>query len=539
MIGVVADPTELDIACEFFELFKTNWEVAVPTRKYSAILSTRECTGQFQADAYFEYGTATQSWEREVTTGVERLAGPTEVSWREFGFPIYTGVAVFESESDGITLRVDGKRVDCCRRSGTRVDYRIGYDLFREIAHLLAVGQPARWSTVPTLELHIEVLRNLLLDAGISFAEIPPRPFGHEFVCCLTHDVDFYGIRRHRLDRTLAGFVVRASVGTAADLVRGRRRLSEALWNWRAILWLPLIFLRVMRDIWRPFDDYARVEKGLPSTFFLIPFKDSPGLAPDGTINPVRAVAYDVRDISEDVKCAAARGAEMAVHGIDSWHDARRGRAEIAQLESVIRHRPSGVRMHWLYFSADSARHLERAGFDYDSTWGYNDAVGYRAGTSQVFRLPGAERLLELPLSIMDTALLYRGRMNLSMKQALRVCRELLAYARRMGGTVVINWHDRSLAPERLWGRCYMQILQELADTYRPWFATAGQAVTWFRWRRSFRFVSDGGCEVRIESAAPCPGPPAVVLIYRPRRASPPAIEELSCDGRTALTISV
>ena len=29
---------------------------------------------------------------------------------------------------------------------------------------------------------------------------------------------------------------------------------------------------------------------------------------------------------------------------------------------------------------------LDEAGFEYDSTVGYNDAVGYRAGTSQVFR---------------------------------------------------------------------------------------------------------------------------------------------------------
>ena len=41
--------------------------------------------------------------------------------------------------------------------------------------------------------------------------------------------------------------------------------------------------------------------------------------------------------------------------------------------------------MHWLYFGDDSPKTLEAAGFDYDSTCGYNDAVGYRAGTSQVF----------------------------------------------------------------------------------------------------------------------------------------------------------
>ena len=41
-----------------------------------------------------------------------------------------------------------------------------------------------------------------------------------------------------------------------------------------------------------------------------------------------------------------------------------------------------------LFLLPESPRQLEAAGFDYDSTWGYNNAVGYRPGTSQVFRLP-------------------------------------------------------------------------------------------------------------------------------------------------------
>ena len=60
----------------------------------------------------------------------------------------------------------------------------------------------------PTLELHIALLRHLLLQSGVSFVEIPPRPGDYDFICCLTHDVDFFGIRRHKWDRTLAGFVL-------------------------------------------------------------------------------------------------------------------------------------------------------------------------------------------------------------------------------------------------------------------------------------------------------------------------------------------
>jgi hypothetical protein len=58
------------------------------------------------------------------------------------------------------------------------------------------------------------------------------------------------------------------------------------------------------------------------------------------------------------------------------------------------------------------------------------------------------------------------------------------------GGTLTVNWHDRSLAPERLWGESYLDLIQELRSR-GAWFATAGQAVSWFRKRRSLVFVPD------------------------------------------------
>ena len=45
-----------------------------------------------------------------------------------------------------------------------------------------------------------------------------------------------------------------------------------------ALLSLPLVFLGLVPDFWRPFDDYARVEEGTRSTFFLVPFKGRPGV---------------------------------------------------------------------------------------------------------------------------------------------------------------------------------------------------------------------------------------------------------------------
>jgi hypothetical protein len=174
----------------------------------------------------------------------------------------------------------------------------------------------------------------------------------------------------------------------------------------------------------------------------------------------------------------------------------------------------TGIRMHWLYFDANSPRCLEDAGYGYDSTCGYNEAVGFRAGTLQPFRPPSVKTLLELPLAIMDSALFSSRRMNLDRRQAYQLCVPIVAAARRFGGALVLNWHERSLAPERLWGDFYVKLLRLIAEDARVWFTTAGRAVEWFRWRRTIRFIRT--TEGFTLCAAASPGPAAILRIHHP-----------------------
>ncbi len=540
MIGVAANSTDLQTAEEFFELFKTPWERAVPKKKYEVVLGTVGSIENFDAELFLVYDSGAAAVDGTVGVTFEQVNGPVDVDWGESTFPIYGRLTTF----DGIgthTLTSGGRAVDYRHRAGTRVVWRIGYDLFQEIRYLLTEGQPVSQASTPTLELHIALLRHLLLELKIPVVEIPPRPHGYDFICCLTHDVDFFGVRRHTFDRTLAGFVARASLGTWFDVVLGRRPIAEAARNLAALFSLPLVFLGLAPDFWHPFEDYARVEEGRRSTFFLVPFKARPGIAPDGTVDARRAVPYEISEIRREVDKTAARGSELAVHGIDAWRDSEAGRAELEQLTSLTGRETAGVRMHWLYFSSNSPQQLEAAGFDYDSTWGYNDGVGYRAGTSQVFRLPGSEKLMELPLSIMDSALFYRRRMGLAPTEAAQRCGQIAANARRFGGTVVINWHDRSLAPERLWGRFYRELLEEVGKGDRAWFTTAERAVDWFRWRRSFRFTRGRNSrDVTVAASASRSAVPAAsIRIHRPGGTREASVEDLRFDGREAMRLEL
>lgn len=513
MLGVIVNERDLDVAAEFFELFKTPWELARTDRRYEAVLCTDQAAALPEADVTIVYGAAAQPHDRDRGVTIEPLRGGVIARVAGTPIPLYMGAAAFGAGRDAVT-DYQGRRLDYRDEVGGRVYWRIGYDLFGEVEHVLKHGQPAEWAATPTLDLHIDLLRRMLVDAGASFLEVRPAPLGHSFACCLTHDVDFFGIRRHRLDATLAGFLARAGVGSLIDLARGRRTLREAGRNWMAVLSLPLVLMGLRPDFWDPVQQYLAADDARPATYFVVPTKAHPGVAPDGRVHEARAVKYEAGEIATDLRTALDRGHEVAVHGLDAWRDQGAALAESARVAAAAGATPSGIRMHWLYFDDRSPERLVDAGFDYDSTWGYNDAVGFRAGTAQAFRWPGC-RLMELPLAIMDTALFFSGRLGLTRRDAMRRCIPILDHAVRAGGAVVVNWHDRSLAPERQWDAAYEELLGEL-DHRAPWYATASHAVAWFNWRRSITFTArDGQLFVDAPAARPAHLPGGVVREHR------------------------
>src|SRR5439155_12599233 len=311
-----------------------------------------------------------------------------------------------------------------------------------------------------------------------------PMPAGYPFIVCLTHDVDHPRVRYHKFDHTMFGFVYRALIGSVIDFCRRRRSLRQVVTNWKAAFSLPLVFAGIVKDFWNQVGRYLELERDLASTFFVIPTKGNAGVDSHGRIRAKRASRYALADIADDLKKLLSANREIAVHGIDAWRDSAKGRDECQDVQKITGTAETGVRMHWLYFDSQAPATLEKAGFSYDSTVGYNETIGYRAGTTQVFKPLELERMLELPMHIMDTALFFPGYMNLSPKDARDVVGGLVKNATRFGGVLTVNWHDRSIAPERLWDESYIELLEDL-KTKEPWFSTATDAVSWFKKRRS------------------------------------------------------
>ena len=520
MIGVISKPDQAAVVEEFFELFKTPWEYYEPTRGYDVVVVTADEIPEVNARLLLVYGAGTKNTDARNGIAANSRHEGGLLECEETALPIYGHLATFRAEGKNVpclqaTIGVAGMRVGSMKGI---VVLRIGYDLFQEVQFLLSAGQPVENARIPTLDIHIGMLRNWILGEGIPLLEIPPAPAGHAFAVCLTHDIDFVGIREHKFDHTMWGFLHRSTVGAVRNFMRQRISISRLLSTFRAAASLPFVYLGWAKDFWSPFEWYLQVEKDLPATYYLIPFKRRMGEHVQGSHAAWRATAYDVEDIRSWAATLEREGCELGVHGIDSWHSAEKGRLELARIADITGETAIGIRMHWLLQNANTGSVLDEGGYSYDSTAGYNETIGYRCGTSQVFRPLGAKTLLELPLHIQDGALFYHNRLDLSEPEAEIWCKDLIQNAGKFGGVLTVLWHDRSHGPERFWGDFYISLIQVLKSS-DAWFATAAKAVSWFRKRREVRFdrleSADGTRAICIEEGEETL--PALCLrVYRP-----------------------
>ena len=246
MIGVIADAVDHEIVREFFELFKTPWEFFRQGQNYDVLL----CAGNRQpgttAKLVVVYaGRKTSDDEAQPVRISHEYQTPRFLTCSKGDrVPIYGHTLTFISQA-GVLLK-DEATQECAaylQQASGHTRARIGYDLFQETRTLLTAGQPVANAQIPTLEHHIELLRHLITECGISLVEIPPVPDGYRFIACLTHDVDHPSIRLHKRDHTVFGFVYRATIGSVWKLFRGQISTLDLLKNWLAVLKLPFIYM--------------------------------------------------------------------------------------------------------------------------------------------------------------------------------------------------------------------------------------------------------------------------------------------------------
>lgn len=284
----------------------------------------------------------------------------------------------------------------------------------------------------------------------------PPRYRGARFAVALTHDVD------------TPWKWTRIGVHGAAARLKGHAlagRAGEALREARGLARVPLHKVRGTDPNWR-FAEIAAEERehGARSTFFVMAGHGhrADGAAPE---------AYE-RLRPRVVEAIQQAGAEVGLHGSylasEDLERLARERALLAQLDGPI----VGHRYH--YLRLDPHRNLvplAGLGFLYDTTLGFPDALGFRAGIAHPFR-PwdfAHERptdLVEVPLAAMDATLAEARYQGLSADAARPQLLALLDWAAEHGGGFSILWHpDRFDAPSaRGWDRLYFDVVAAVRE---------------------------------------------------------------------------
>ncbi|MDD5144296.1 hypothetical protein [Methanoregula sp.] len=398
---------------------------------------------------------------------------------------------------------VIARKEDVIGYNGPLIDIT-DHDPFRIIACLLNCGEEHLHE--PVCDIELDFIRQELKKYTL-LVEIPPAPWGHPYMVALTHDVDVTSVRECRW----------STVGYAAYQCLKQGHIYSGLRFFAARLGLGT-------DPWKLFERWQAFEQdlGVRSTFFFVPKQSEPGrCAP-----PYRAVFYTPD--AEVLKCLVRSGWETGVHGLDNWIDMDSGKMEM----EVLGIAGVGNRTHWLLFEPYSWKLLDNAGYTYDSTFGYNDDVGFRGGTLQVFRPRTTSLLLELPLHIQDIGLFTKSCwapddsgwkkkpcLHLNMDGAADYCARIFEFAKKYGGEVTLLWHYESIAPPRDWSEFY-RMLVERARADDAWLTTAEKVVTWFRTRRQMEVVCTYDGDVLVAevkgSAIPDAGPNFRLRLYIP-----------------------
>jgi hypothetical protein len=344
-------------------------------------------------------------------------------------------------------------------------------DVFKKVSNLL--NQGVMHNREPLCEMYLDELRRKLKQFTI-LVEIPPVPWGYSYMVALTHDVDITSVKERSW----------FSVGYAIyncflnrDFIDGVRILVAKTKTFKKSFIKKLF----TKDPWNCFEEWLRIEDemGVKSSFYFIPFKNLAGIdAPK-----IREAKYDLDEGL--IRKLVEGGWEVGVHGIDNWKDVKRGKEELSRILKLINPK-IGTRIHWLFFDEETWKRLDEAGYYYDTSFGYNDDVGFRAGTLQVYPPRGVKNLVELPLHIQDGSLFRRKYLNLPEDEAKKRCDEIFDYVKKYGGVVTLLWHQVSLASPHDWGDFY-RYLVEKGSKEGAWVTRAVDVVDWFKMRRSVK----------------------------------------------------
>lgn len=304
--------------------------------------------------------------------------------------------------------------------------------------HVIAARDDhGRFRASDSYTAHNGGLRRPLIDEWVAQLQMWGRLLGRplerragDFYIGLTHDIDqvsggwaeaiYHTVRQ----RSGPGEMLR----TTATVLRERLRGRDPYWTFARLL-------------------AVESELGVRSSFYFLP---RTGERHDAHYD------WNAPRFRELFATLRAGGWEIGLHGSYRSIEAGRLKDERAALQNAAQVPVSGGRQHYLRFDVRSGfEAYQAAGLRYDSSLGYAEALGFRAGLCRPYhpfcpvrRAPF--ELIEIPLIIMDTTLRTYEKVPIE-----RVWDRVLPYLEQVRGhrgAAAILWHNTYFAGHKFTG---------------------------------------------------------------------------------------
>ena len=277
-------------------------------------------------------------------------------------------------------------------------------------------------------------------------------PEGKQFAVCLTHDIDGVYLPKVNVIYNATKSLIRHQIKSAFKMLFNNiSKKWNPRWNFKDIMALE--------------EEYDAKS----SFYFLVLDKG------DMDFN------FKIEDLEHEIGNIADNGWEVGLHG---GHEAYNNLDEIKEkrkrLEKILGKKVIGYRNHYLRFKVpDTWELVSKAGFKYDTTFGYADCVGFRNGMCHPFKPFNLDTnmeidILEIPLTIMDGTLF--DYMKLGMEGAWEVTKTLIDIVEKYNGVITILWHNDYMIDDKL--KLYEKILKYCYE--KGAWMTSGEEI--WRW---------------------------------------------------------
>lgn len=317
----------------------------------------------------------------------------------------------------------------------------IGIDIFKETGYLLsghldkirnAVDKTTNTEII--LKPISDFLENLLYTSILNACQTLHVPLvqksywpeNKSFAVCLTHDVDELKKTTQYITHPLFCLMrgdTQSLMGQLNSFVQ-KIKGNEPYWTFEDIIAIEKIFRA-------------------KSTYFILKESGKPSLLSKQSWSVYgRNRSFTSPEMKTLIRKLKANGDEIGIHGsFFSYKDLMLLSEETQELEQLINETVIGTRQHHLNLDIPETWEYQiQVGLKYDSSLGFNHAIGFRWGTSFPF-FPNSEKkiipILEIPLIIMDKFIKYYDDKE-------QTCLILAEEVKRYRGVLTLLWHPRN-----------------------------------------------------------------------------------------------